>query len=252
MTLKTKFGAFATLAALGLAAGHPAAAQNSAITFSSVHAVSSDSDVSTTGTLFEAYYFNNTPGAPNVTVNSVPFTNAFIAGGPNVTITGSNQGYNSGLTPFPSASTNYNNILVPYIYNSDGTPAIKTLGFTITGLRTGDSYQFQYFVDEARGNSGRTDTLSDGLGHASAALAVDTGSYVFGTFTANSAGSETFTTTSNAPQPGGYGDAAAQVNAFQIRDITAAPEPSQFAAFGLGILGLAGMAFKARKRSVIA
>ena len=246
MTSKLRLGGtFATLVALGLAA-HPAAAQ-SAITFSAPVSISGDSDVSTAGTLLSAISSNtNGPLAP---VNGVTFTPSTATGGTDIALTNITANYNPGTDT--GLSSAYQAVIDTANYNNNG--ATPTIGVTISGLTVGDTYEFQFFVEEPRSTSGRTETLSDGFGDTSGLLKFDTlGSYDIGTFIAAAAGTEAFTVNGLKPAPGGFGDTAAQINALQVRDITpaATPEPSQSAALGLGVLGLGALALKARKRSL--
>lgn len=247
MTIAWKFGALVSLAALGLAAAQSASAQ-SAITFGTPTTISGDSDVSTQGTLLTAIATGSTTTG-TATVNGVTFNLVGPGGGGNVVITGG-TGYNfNGTygTPFSGLSTGFQTVLRQNDFHDPGN-----LGVTLNSLTPGHNYQFQLFVSDPRGATGRQDYIDDGLGHTSANIAFNTssgaagngglGQFINGTFTAVGS-SEGFTV---LPVTGSGG--VSQINGFQLRDITPTPEPSQAAVFGLGILGLAGMVLKARKR----
>ena len=243
----------AALAALGLAAAHPAAAQVT-VNFGPAQTISGDTDVVNTGTSVLADAFAN--GVTTATVvNGVTFTNDVqpsgnTANGVTLSQTGLDGAYNGfavGFTPFGSLSGGYQDALRGAIFNSGATAT-----FTLTGLTSGDTYLAQFFVDDSRGTTARTDTLSGGT---TLAFNVGNGTYsgdpshgsggegqfANATFIADATGTATFAATSS----GG----ATQVNAFQLREVPAAvPEASSSIGFGV-LLALGGLALAARKRS---
>jgi hypothetical protein len=254
MTLSsTLSAALATLAVLGLAAANPAAAQVT-VNFGAAQTISGDTDVANTGTTVIADAFANGISG-TTTVNGVTFTNNVQFSDTNNGVTlataGLTDAYNGfavGFTPFGNLSAPYQDVLRGAIFNSGAAAT-----FTITGLTSGHTYLAQFFVADPRGATARTDTLSGGTTLAfnvgNGTVAGDSshgeggdGQFANASFTADGTGTATFLVTSS----GG----STQDNAFQVRDLGAAPEPSQFAAFGLGVLGVGALALKARKRAV--
>lgn len=252
MTLPIKLGSALMLIALGLAAAHPAAAQVT-INFGAAQTESGDTDVAAAGTTVLADAFGNGL-AGTTTVNGVAFTNNVQFSDTNGSVslattglTGAYNGFAVGYTPFGNLSANYQDVLRGAIFNS-GDPAT----FTVTGLTGGDQYLAEFFVNDPRGSTNRAETLSGGttllynVGNGTAnpndpGAGAD-GQFATASFTADVTGTAMFTATST----GG----STQVNAFQLRDLGAAPEPSPFAGLALGVLGLGGLALRARKRVV--
>lgn len=255
MNLTSRLGVPATLVALGLAVALPASAQVT-INFGAAQTLSGDTDVSNAGASVIADAFANGVST-TTTVSGVTFTNDVqtagnASNGVTLAITGLDQAYNGfavGYTPFGSLSAAYQDALRGAIFNNDASPAT----FTLTGLTSGNQYMAQFFVADPRGSTPRHDTLSGGTILAfnvnNGTVAGDAthgqggmGQFANASFIADATGTATFTATGS--------DGATQVNAFQLRDLGAAPEPSQLALFGLGVLGLGALALKARRRSL--
>jgi len=113
-------------------------------------------------------------------------------------------------------------------------------------MTAGDTYLVQFWVNDGRNSTvnARTETLTGGA-NTSAALAYGSGTsgpgqFIIGTFVADSTGSETLTLSPGAAIP------SAQINLFQVRDLTPAPEPSTLA---LLTVGAGAMLFGFRRKS---
>ena len=265
MTFSSKLSVTtAALAALGLAAAHPAAAQ-SVITFGAAQNIAGDSDVLTDGILVGAYSF---AAASNAAVNGVTFVTRGGGdnGGSNLQVTTFNKGvtgvYGRNAPPFNALSAGYQTILGSGLYRD--SPATAPAYFDLSGLTAGNTYEVQFFVNDSRpGTGNRNETLTTGAGKfpnnftasgdPSVTLNFNTtgaegglGQYVVGTFVADSTGTASLAATGNI---------STQVNAIQYRDLgapaSAAPEPSQLAGLGLAAFGVLGLLFRARKRTSI-
>ena len=246
----------AAAAVLSIAAARPAAAQ-SVITFGPAQQISGDADVSTNGTLVGAYAFGH-PGSP--TVNGVTFIG--VGGGQVADGTGTNGNlyvstfnqeaplgaYGSASPPFSTLSSGYQTLLGNGLYH-DNPGATDTAFFNLAGLTTGHTYELQFFVNDSRGafGPGHTETLTGGAGSVvlnyNAGGEGGLGQFVTGAFVADNSGTASLAATGNV---------STQVNGFQYRDlgvVTPAPEPSQAAVLGLGLLGVGGLALRARRRS---
>ena len=190
----------------GLAAVRPAAAQF--ITFGAAQTISGVSDVSTSGTLVDAYKFN---GGSAITVNNVTFNGTANAGSGNLSISGvtggSFGGYGGGTsgTAYGNLDGTYQSLITNGIYTDGHTTAAvpTTMSFTESGLTAGHRYQVQYFVDDSRGGfGGRTVNVSSSggntqtLNYASDNSTGSLGQYAIGTFTA-AASAVTMTATGN-------------------------------------------------------
>lgn len=225
--MKLKTIHLAALSALTLAGSASAAT----ITWGSAAAISSSTDVSTTGTLVTAAYMGN---AGSQVVNGVTFSAAAATAG-----TSSYTGFTlstidavAGTQPGsgPSGVTgSYATILDQMAENFIGG---TTLTLTLTGLTLNQEYQLQFWAADYRtqyGDLGRSETLTAGNTSGSLSFLRNggsaSGSYILGTFTADG--------TTQAITVNGTGDAI--VNAFQVRAI---PEPGAALLGGLGMLAL--------------
>lgn len=187
------------------------------VTWSAPATISSDSDVSNAGTPVFAYNWMNVVQ----TVNGVSFT---APGG------GAALGWNSGASyaafvtdagtamPAYGLSSAYKNILNGGRYDSNGSACTVTLN----NLFSGHQYALQLWVQDARiYGPGRSETVTSGggntvvLNYSNAAINTPggMGQYTIGTFTAD-AGSQAITLDGNS---GG----STQINALQLRDVTA-------------------------------
>ena len=203
-----------------------------AITWGSATAITTgvgnSSDVSTNGTLVEAFSGRMTANpAGNNTVNGVPF----------ITTTNLLPNDNTTVNIDFSTSTNsgdaaYDNIL-SFADFGGGTSTTIVIGdgdgnSTVTGtglLEVGKLYEIQvWFVDERVGSETRA--MSYGSS-ASDSLLTLKGQFAIGTFTADATTQTLYMETINIAQ--------SHINAYQIRLI---PEPSSALLGGLGLLAL--------------
>lgn len=223
----------------GLAAMHPAAAQF--VTFGAAQTIAGISDVSTTGTLVDAYDFSGS----SATVNGVLFSSmAFASGAGHLTVSGADSEYGyfgtgGSSTTYGSLDSSYRNLLTNGLYVNSSNP----FSLTESGLTAGHHYQVQYFVNDSRSlASGRTETVTS-IGSNNQTLKYNStgadggvGQYVDGTFTATTGGTVTLTAASTS---------SAQINGLQFRDLGNAGAPITFGAATAittadATLGLAG------------
>ena len=241
MSLKTLVRLAPTVLILsGLAALHPAAAQF--VTFGAAQTISGAGDVSTTGTLVDAYDFSGS----SATVNGVLFSSmASVGGTGNLSISGGDYEYGyygkgGSSTTYGSLDSSYQNLLTNGLYVNSSNP----FSLTESGLTAGHSYQVQYFVNDSRSlASGRTETVTSSGGNISQPLSYNStgldggvGQFVNGTFTATTGGTVTLTAASTS---------SAQINGLQFRDLGNAGAPITFGAATAittadATLGLAG------------
>jgi len=209
--------------------------------------------VNTTGTSVLAV--NNGLPATNVaaTVNGVEFVSGEAGtaitgvGGVTVTYTGSD---NTGAFGDGSFSNNGE------IFNLLRSATFNVNNVTFDNLTIGSEYLFQAFTHDGRGS--RNDTFVTGFDGSAAAPSVTsdlsnfnvaaetgtrTGDFIIGTFVATSE-SQVISVfgSNNGGVSFGAANSQAQINGFQLRDITV-PEPSSTA-----LLGLGGLAFILRRR----
>lgn len=211
--------------------------------------VSGDSDINTAGTFITAYNI----GGATTTVNGVVFVgtggSTSAAGISNIGFPGS--AFTSGATPigspFDLLSGNYQSLV-----GTGGYVAYPSGTFTLSGLTTGNTYSFQIWANDSRGTndpdfqadiasrtsifSGVTDValLQNTGGPGSDNYAGGLGQMVTGTFVAD-ASTQSIGTTPYA-----------LLNAYQVRDITAIPEPTSAVLVGVGALGFAVCRRRAR------
>ena len=185
------------------------------ITWGAATTISSDTDVSTSGSLLYAYDDSNS----GVTINTVPFApgNSATALGGDITMTGfsaSNAntfGVTNNPTTWSGLSSAYKTLLQGGAY---GTSAAATI--TLNHLTVGHSYQVQVWVNDSRYLAVRTETATSSggntitLSYDSGGAVGGVGQYTIGTFTA-SAATQAFTLTGNS---------SSQINAIQVRDQT--------------------------------
>lgn len=223
-------------------------AQSSQISWSSVQNISGDSDISTLGTLFGTWspYLQANGGSGSITANGVTFVANDL---PNFSIPSYFGGQYTGFGNPGTADANYNTLLEGAQFSNNGTGGTFSFG----GLNPGDTYQVEIWVEDTRniGNRRWENVYENSYGDAGTSGAVtfpadgtSLGQYDIGTFVANSAGSETlnFETWCSVG-----GNQCAQVNLFQVRDLTTpAPEPST-----LALMASSGalMLFRFRRRS---
>ncbi|HWX22622.1 MAG TPA: PEP-CTERM sorting domain-containing protein [Candidatus Binatia bacterium] len=211
------------------------AANAANITWGSPTKISGPSDVRTVGTYFGSWAPYN-GGANASPVNGVTFQG--FSDLPNLSSSFDN-GYNGFGNPGTS-DNNYNSLL-QYATFSNNSGA-NTFGWN--GMTSGDTYLVEFWVNDGRNiGQSRSLTLSGGS-DSSGFLSYGSdgsgpGQFITGQFVADLSGSETITVTpySSGPNP------SAQVNLFQVRDITV-PEPSS-----LGILAAGAVLFVLRRKS---
>ncbi|MEX1116739.1 MAG: PEP-CTERM sorting domain-containing protein [Akkermansiaceae bacterium] len=231
------------------------------ITWSAAQTVSSDSDVDTTGSLVYAFTFGGTNAPPSTIVNGVTFSPFTIPGGivstvtvGNVTLSespgnlfGSNS-FGSASTPFSSLSSNYQSLL--------GTGAYADLPTTITvslnGLTSGQNYLVQWWTSDSAllapiyGGFFTSTTATSGTN--SVTLDANTsntggglGQFATGTFIASGT-NQSFALVETS---GGYNPL---INALQVREAVAVPEPSTWV-MGLALIACGVWGTLRRKRA---
>jgi hypothetical protein len=225
--------------------------------------ITGDSDVSTAGTLVDAFGLSTADSAAAITVNGVTFAPyAFPAldygtySGQSSTSLGNysfsenaglltaydNLGYGSGA--ISGLSSAYGSLL-----SSGGSSTyFTTLSLTIGGLTVGQTYQFQWWDNNSSFISSPASGVPPGYTTATAGNSIglnandgsnpgSLGQFAIGTFTADAVTQEIDfdgnpgidDTLSGATDP--------LINAFQLREITPAPEPSTLALSAMGGLG---------------
>jgi hypothetical protein len=217
------------------------------VTWQTPGAITADTDVATTGSLVGAFI----PGANalSTTVNGVAFAPIFVpnefydtapsvaslnfgsiatlAGNPR--LYGFNQ-YESG-TPL-GLSTDYTKVFSGGV--GPCATGLTTFTLTLNNLTIGQDYLFQSWVNDSRSAFGyRTQTLASGntsgvLDYNVGDVNGGTGQFVIGTFTADA------TTQAITYNSGDF----AQISAFQVRAVSAVPEPSTYALVVGGIATL--------------
>jgi hypothetical protein len=229
------------------------AAQAASFTWGSPQNISGDSDVSTTGSLVDAYNIGST-GVSSQTVNGVLFQsfavpnlssgatsgNFAISG---VSIQSSNTLGGSSSAPFTNLSSAYQAVLAPEIV-SNNTP----FTLTISGLTLGGQYQFEWWANESipgtartTATSGNSVTLADNVSGADGGL----GQFALGSFTADAS---TQVVTFNPVISGVFN--FAELNAFQLRQISGpAGVPETGGTLALLALALGGLALLSRRQA---
>jgi hypothetical protein len=206
-------------------------AQPSVISWQSPQEISGASDVSTLGSYFGSW-------APwDGSANTEPVDGVTFEGNSDLSSLndwGNSPGGKGGGPYFASPNTanaNYNSLLAYGQYGGDGYSYVIDWG----GMMPGHTYLLEFWVEDARvGATGpRWETLSGGaIGTTSSNLdasaetaysnplgstpAGNPGSYIIGTFAANTNGSEEILVTPGSAS----GSASAQVNLMLVRDIT--------------------------------
>ena len=204
------------------------------ITWQTPTVISGASDVLNNGTYFGSWApFDG--GANALPVNGVTFHgNSDL---PSLSASGFSGDGGPYYDEPSTGNANYNNLL-QYGQYAGGANA----SFSWGGMTAGDTYEIQFWVEDIRGSTAaRWENLSGGdigstaygtdtsaaVGYSSPVFSSTTspGYDIVGTFVADNTDSEQILLTAwdanNNP--------SAQINLFQVRDITAAPEPSTLA-----------------------
>lgn len=230
-------------------------ADGAVVTWGTPQAIVGDPDVSTDGTLVAAFNIGDL-GVASATVNGVFFqgfvvqTTSTSASSGNFSLAASggdfflssNEDYGSispPSPPFTGLSAPYKTILAGATITGQPT----TFDLNMSGLTPGETYQFQWWANTSgealpavstshAASAGNTVTLNDNPTRLEGGL----GQYVTGTFVADG----TSQMITFLPIPAGGPNSAAQLNAFQLRQI---PEPSS-----IGLLGLAAVTLGFRTR----
>jgi len=202
------------------------AANAANITWGSPTTISGASDVNTLGNYFGSWapYDGGANGAP---VNGVTFQG--FSDLPGLSTFQLDNGYNGFASPGTSDG-NYNSLLQYATFSNESTPAT----FSWSGMTPGNTYLVQLWVHDGRNSivNAPTETVTGGA-NTSAPLAYGSGDsgpgqYIIGIFVADNTGSETLTLSPGAAIP------SAQLNLFQVRDVSAVPEPTSLALLTIG------------------
>lgn len=215
--------------------------------------ISTDTDVLTNGTYFDAALLDTnvalgagvagSAGVSNfLTVNGVSFN---TIGGQNV---GSDPtgdiAMNSGRNPFtgsnsPSGSAAYNTLVTHTQYTQNAAQTV-----TLHNLTIGDTYQVEVW-SSAKGSPAFITDLS---GTNSVSLKASTGQYAVGTFTAT-ASSFVITATNDPTSVNGVD----MLNAISVFDqgVVAVPEPSTYALLFAGLLTLGFVQSRRQKNQTL-
>ncbi len=221
-----------TAAALAAAfAALPVNAKASTISWGVATSISSPSDVSTAGTLVQAYALGD---SSPVTVNGVTFTGVDISADTSDmavgvdTVTADMIGNYNGFGPASSSlSSSYQTLIGSAAFEANGNQTPLTL--QIAGLTPGQSYLFEGWVNDSRPTVSWSETFADSLGNSVSLqfqTPSDLGQFAVGAFTASTTGSQSVVIT---------GTSDSQLNAFQVR---AVPEPATLGLMVAGALGL--------------
>jgi hypothetical protein len=201
--------------------------------------ISGASDVSTLGTYYGSWAPYN--GSANTTpVNGVTFQG--FSDLPSLSSTFDN-GYNGFGSP-GTADNNYNSLLQYATFANNSTANTFSWG----GMTPGNIYQVELWVNDGRNiGQSRSLTLSGGS-DTSGVLSYGSdgsgpGQFIIGQFVADLSGSETLTVTpfSSGANP------SAQINLFQVRDISPIPEPTSLALL-IGVAVLFALRRKSSRR----
>lgn len=218
------------------------------ITWEAAHDITGDTDVVTTGTLVDAFNLGSSE-VPATTVNGVTFSSFEFPHGSSVTlgnyhfvedlgvlVATNNWGYGSG--EFASLSASYQSLLS----SAAGASVPLTLTLTISGLETGAQYMFQWWNNRSQvgysfvtsATAGNELSLESNTGDSAGTL----GQFGIGYFTANGATMDI-----------AFNGAETELlfNAFQLRNVSAVPEPASAVA-GFGVLAL-GTVMARRRRT---
>jgi hypothetical protein len=267
-SIQTKTVALVVFGALYLTA--PVFAQNATVNWGlGPQTISSDSDVSTLGTLVDAFALGNS-GISSTTVNGVTFVPFvfpdFSFSNPN-TVTSGNYNFTedegggllvnySGLGTGAGAYLALTPAYQTLLGNGGGSTAPTTLALTISGLTVGQTYLFQWWDNNSSQSSSFNGYELNTVGSAGDSVTLsgnpsdttgDVGQFAIGTFIANDV-----TQVINFDGSSADGNTSdPMLNAFQLR-VADVPEPTVYALFGLGALGCAIKIYSRKKAATSA
>ncbi len=211
--------------------------------------ISGDADISTAGTTVRAW-----SATSSSTINGVTFSQ-IAAGNPQGDFIIGGSGFGGTSSIFNNLSAPYRSLLDSAVYRANGD-SIMTIN--LNALTAGRTYEFQAFVNDSRNNTegvggsrNRWSIFDSGAGTAQTASVFqpyrlgtnNIGQYVKGTFTATS-NAQLVRILGNAE----LGPQVSLINAYQVRDITAVPEPSSMLLLS-SVAGLGGMFLRKRRRN---
>lgn len=231
----------------------PSSRGQAVVTWGSALNIAGNTDVVTAGPLVRAFTIGSSDVSP-ASVNSVTFEAFGIGVDPNPTsvtvgnftlaesvtaLAGSNfLGGESGS--FAALSLEYQSMLGSGGYATEEN--FQTITLTLGNLTPGQGYRFQWWINNSSSSTGYSTTATAGnavtLSSNTADLYGGLGQYALGTFTAVGTG-QTIDFV-------GIG-AAPLINAFQLREIAAVPEPAT--ATGFAGLAVVGFALRRRRRA---
>lgn len=196
-------------------------------------------------TVVDAYVFSQSL-ANSMTLEGVSFTAANVTSSTgtfgNVSVSEVMGGYNAFSSPssawFDALSANYQSFLAGGVYGPGSN--ILTNLITVSDLTVGDSYSVRLWTNANDASTGyiriaQGDNTDNNVVVNTGDDQSNNGTYVTATFIADSA-TESFSFSSSANP---------LINAIEVVDLTAVPEPSTVALLGCGA-GLALLAFRRR------
>lgn len=204
--------------------------------------IAGDLDVSTFGVLVKAW------GAAT-TVNNVTFIQDGGGFDFNLPMSGDNN-FGGTSQRFSSLSGSYQVLLRSANFSTN----VAGMKITMSNLTAGNLYEFQAFVNDSRNlgvNFGRFSVFDSGAGTIQSQPVfqplnsgnTNIGQHIKGTFTAGADGTQIVRIFGDSLP----GDKVSLINAYQVRDITAVPEPSSILLLS-SVAGLTGMFLRKRCR----
>lgn len=216
--------------------GVATSAQAATITWSAAQNVTGDTDIDLNGTLVQAYNLGEAAGR---SINGVTFTGVTSS----TSLLGpADHPYTAyGQPVFLTANSDYALALNSGNYF---TAADTTSSLALKTLTIGHQYEFQVWYSDQRVGAGTTQMVLNSAGGTSVTLESITGTkaqYAIGTFVAD-ASTQGFTLYSPVYD-------GPTINMYQLRDITAVPEPSACGLIGAGTLAAVSMVRRRRKHA---
>lgn len=208
---------------------------DSMITWDAPQAITSASDISTEGTLIEAFNFGE---ATDRTVNGVTFLGRTTgATGGQSTFPGlTNTLVDANLWTGSTGSAGYDAMLDSISFQNGDTGTA-----TITGLAEGTEYLIELWFADNRNAVANTMDVSDGMGND--ASLDRAGEYLIGRFIADATLQQSFNYDRN-PNPNAF------FQAFQLRELAAVPEPASITIWTmLGLMITAAGYYRMRRKT---